>query len=128
MEGVRWNVDRAGHTATYCCVFTTARNFARFGYLFLRGGRWNDKQVVPEAWVAESTQPSQWENQGYGYYWWLPHFPDVPEDMFMADGFQTKRIYVIPSLDIVAVRIGAGDDEWDDNSFLTPIVEAVRGR
>jgi CubicO group peptidase (beta-lactamase class C family) len=128
MEGARWESDKAGHTVTYCCVYTTARNFARFGYLFLRDGRWNDRQVVPADWVEASVQPSQWENQGYGYFWWLLHFPDVPEDMFMADGFQTKRIYVIPSLDIVAVRIGAGDDEWDDSAFLTPIVEAVTGR
>ncbi len=117
--------DKTGHTMTYCCVYTTARNFARFGYLFLRDGRWNDKQVVPEEWVKESTEPSQWENPGYGFYWWLLHFPDVPQDMFFADGFQTKRIYVIPSLDIVAVRIGQGDDAWDDNAFLKPIVEAV---
>jgi CubicO group peptidase (beta-lactamase class C family) len=126
MKGARWDTDKAGHTVTYCCVYTTARNFARFGYLFLRDGRWNDKQVVPADWVKESIQPSQWENQGYGYFWWLLHFPDVPQDMFMADGFQTKRIYVIPSLDIVAVRTGAGDDEeWDDDAFLKPIVEAV---
>jgi len=125
MTGAMWDTDNAGHTVTYCCVYTTARNFACFGYLFLRDGRWNDKQVVPEEWVKESIEPSQWENQGYGYFWWLLHFPDVPQDMFFADGFQTKRIYVIPSLDIVAVRIGAGDDEWDDNAFLKPIVEAV---
>jgi CubicO group peptidase (beta-lactamase class C family) len=125
MKGALWDTDKTGHTMTWCCVHTTARNFARFGYLFLRDGRWNDQQVVPEDWVKESVEPSQWENPGYGYYWWLLHFPDVPKDMFFADGFQTKRIYVIPSLDIVAVRIGEGDDAWDDNAFLKPIVEAV---
>jgi CubicO group peptidase (beta-lactamase class C family) len=125
LKGAWWDADNAGDTMTFCCVHTTARNFARFGYLFLRNGRWNDKQVVPEDWVKESTKPSQWENQSYGYYWWLQDYPDVPKDMFMADGFQTKRIYVIPSLDIVAVRIGEGDDKWDDNAFLKPIVEAV---
>ena len=125
MKGARWSTDEAGHTLTWCCVYTTARNFARFGYLFLRDGRWNDQQVVPEDWVKESVEPSQWENPSYGYYWWLLPFPDVPKDMYMADGFQTKRIYVIPSLDIVAVRIGEGDDAWDDNAFLKPIVEAV---
>ena len=126
MKGALWDTDKAGHTVTYCCVYTTARNFARFGYLFLRDGRWNDKQVVPADWVEESIKPLQWENQSYGYYWWLLHFPDVPQDMYMANGFQTKRIYIIPSLDIVAVRIGGGDDQdWDDDAFLKPIVEAV---
>ena len=126
IKGAWWDADNAGNTMTYCCVHTTARDFARFGYLFLRNGRWGDKQLVPEEWVEESTKPSQWENLSYGYYWWLQDYPDVPKDMFMADGFQTKRIYVIPSLDIVAVRIGDNDgDDWDDNAFLKPIVESV---
>jgi CubicO group peptidase (beta-lactamase class C family) len=126
MTGATWMTDKTGHTLTYCCVQTTARNFARFGYLFLRNGRWNDRQIVPEDWVKESVEPSQWENPSYGFYWWLQDLPDVPKDLFMADGFQTKRTYVIPSLDIVAVRIGQGDgDKWDDDAFLKPIVQAV---
>jgi len=126
IKGAWWDADNAGNTMTYCCVHTTARDFARFGYLFLRNGRWGDKQLVPEEWVEESTRPSQWENLSYGYYWWLQDYPDAPTDMFMADGFQTKRIYVIPSLDVVAVRIGENDgDDWDDNAFLKPIVESV---
>jgi CubicO group peptidase (beta-lactamase class C family) len=125
IEGATWLTDEVGQTMTFCCVYTTARDFARFGYLFLRNGRWGDQQVVPEAWVRESTRPSQWENPQYGYYWWLLDLADVPEDTYSALGFQTKRIHVIPSLDIVAVRLGKGDDEWDDNAFLKPIVEAV---
>ncbi len=121
-----WLTDKVGQALTFCCVFTTARDFARFGYLFLRDGRWNDEQVVPEEWVRESTQPSQMENPNYGYYWWLFDLPGAPPDTFMAMGFQTKRIYVIPSLDIVAVRLGEGDDKnWDDSAFLRPIVEAA---
>jgi CubicO group peptidase (beta-lactamase class C family) len=147
MKGVDWAVDKAGQTMTYCCAHTTARNFARFGYLFLRNGRWGNTQVVPEQWVRESTQPSQWQipawagvsgngddrpqpsgdRPGYGYYWWLLNFPDAPKDMYMAMGIETKRIYVIPSLDIVAVRLGEGDKNWDDNAFLKPIVDATTG-
>jgi len=147
MKGVDWAVDKAGQTMTYCCAHTTARNFARFGYLFLRNGRWGNTQVVPEQWVRESTQPWQWQipawagvsgnsddgsqpsggRPGYGYYWWLLNFPDAPEDMYMAMGIQTKRIYVIPSLDLVAVRLGEGDSNWNDDEFIKPIVEAVTG-
>ena len=127
VTGAWWDTDKVGNVMTFCCVHTTARNFARFGYLYLRDGRWGDRQIVPEEWVRESLQPSQWENIQYGYYWWLLDFPDVPKDMFAAMGFQTKRIYVIPSLDIVAVRIGEGDEYWDDNAFLKPLVEATTG-
>ncbi len=107
MKGVDWAVDKAGQTMTYCCAHTTARNFARFGYLFLRNGRWGNTQVVPEQWVRESTQPSQWQNPawagvsgngddgpqpsggrpGYGYYWWLLNFPDAPEGHVHGDGY-----------------------------------------
>jgi CubicO group peptidase (beta-lactamase class C family) len=75
--------------------------------------------------VLESTQPSQDFFPQYGYLWWLPDFADVPPDTFEARGIQAKHIYVIPSLDIVAVRLGEADESWDGNAFLKPIVEAV---
>ncbi|HUS82698.1 MAG TPA: serine hydrolase [Dehalococcoidia bacterium] len=128
MESAYWMTDRLGHAMTYCCIMTTARDFARFGYLFLRNGKWGDEQVVPAGWVMTSTQPSQFENMNYGYYWWLIDFPDVPKDMYAAMGFATKRLYVIPSLDIVAVRLGEGNDlGWNDTTFLKPIVDAAGG-
>ncbi len=125
MTAMTWPTDKSGQTMTYCCVTTTAREFAKFGYLYLRGGRWEEKQVIPEEWVRLSTQPSQGLYPRYGYYWWLPDFPDSPPDTYAAMGFQTKRIYVIPSLDIVAVRLGRGDETWDGNAFLESIVDAV---
>jgi CubicO group peptidase (beta-lactamase class C family) len=126
VTGDWWDTDKAGNVLTYCCLHTTAREFARFGYLYLRDGLWGDKQIVPADWVRESTQASQSENPSYGLYWWLLDLPDAPKDTYMAMGFQTKRIYVIPSLDIVAVRIGEGDDEtWNDDAFLKPIVDAA---
>jgi len=129
MQDANWMTDNAGHAMTYCCIFSTARDFARFGYLFLRNGKWGDEQVVPADWVKTSTQPSQIENLSYGYYWWLVDFPNVPKDMYAAMGFATKRVYVIPSLDIVAVRLGEGDDlNWNDNTFLKPIVDAATGQ
>jgi CubicO group peptidase (beta-lactamase class C family) len=129
MQNANWLTDERGQAMTYCCIMSTARDFARFGYLFLRNGRWGDQQVVPADWVKTSTQPSQIENLSYGYYWWLVDFPDVPKDMYAAMGFATKRVYVIPSLDIVAVRLGEGDDiNWNDNTFLKPIVDAATGQ
>lgn len=128
MPTMTWPSDAAGQTMTYCCVMAPAREFAKFGYLYLRGGRWEDQQVVSEEWVRESTQPSQDMFPQYGYLWWLPEFPDVPPDTFEARGIEAKHMYVIPSLDIVAVRLGAGDPTWDGNAFLKPVVEAVKDR
>jgi CubicO group peptidase (beta-lactamase class C family) len=125
IQDATWMKDAKGQPMTYCCIMDTARDFARFGYLFLRKGQWEDQQIVPVDWVETSTQPSQTENINYGYYWWLYDFPDIPTDMYAGMGMGTKRIYVIPSLDIVAVRLGDNDLTWDDGSFLKPIVEAV---
>jgi CubicO group peptidase (beta-lactamase class C family) len=127
MERAAWPSDRAGQTLTYCCVITTAREFAKFGYLYLRNGEWDGQQLVPEAWVRETTQPSQQMFPQYGLLWWVPDLPGAPDDTFMARGIQARHVYVIPSLDIVAVRIGTADQAGDAdlNAFITPIVEAV---
>jgi CubicO group peptidase (beta-lactamase class C family) len=127
MPKATWLKDTKGHTTTYCCVFTTAREFAKFGYLYLRGGRWEDKQVVPAEWVEESTRAQEelYPTHGYGLLWHVPTFADVPRKVFDAEGIATKYIYVVPDLDIVAVRLGMADNNWDGNTFLGLIAKAV---
>lgn len=147
--------DAAGHTLTYCCLDTTTRNFARFGQLYLEDGRWGDEQVVPESWVAESVAGSRAAPDDYGYQWWLGGAVGVPDDMYSARGHDGQYIYVIPSLDLVAVRNGiyvkdegppvaeptlfehypsgglvpgrgtTPPDSWDDGAFLGPIVAGI---
>ena len=127
MPKATWLKDAKGHTTTYCCIFTTAREFARFGYLYLRGGLWEDRQVVPAEWVEESTRTQEelYPTHGYGFLWHVPTFADVPGRVFDAEGIETKYIYVVPDLDIVAVRLGAADNNWDGNTFLGLIAKAV---
>lgn len=90
----------------------SARDMARFGLLFLRGGRWNDEQIVPAAWVEESTR--SWSDAGtsggYGYLWWIAeggrHLPGVtlPAGSYSARGAGGHYILVIPRLDLVLVH------------------------
>jgi CubicO group peptidase (beta-lactamase class C family) len=93
----------------------TARDLARFGLLYLRRGRWNNKQIVPEAWVEKSTHASEMvkaggvEVGGYEYLWWVEyggvHFPEVSiPGMFSARGAGGHYLLVIPSLDLVIVH------------------------
>lgn len=90
----------------------TARDLARFGELFLRGGRWGGEQVVPEAWVQDSVAPiSEAGLAGaYGYMWWVAragiHFPNarVPEGTYSARGAGGHYVVVIPALDAVIVH------------------------
>lgn len=106
MSPVDWWLDATGQTATYCCLDTPSRQFAKFGLLFLRGGDWNGVQVVPSDWVEVSTSPSVAAH--YGYQWWLDVTPGGNE-MFSARGFDGQYIYVIPALDLVVVRNGHYD-------------------
>jgi CubicO group peptidase (beta-lactamase class C family) len=90
----------------------SARDLARFGLLYLHHGRWGDRQIVPQAWVTESTTPfSETHIQsGYGYLWWTT-FPDrgvpimdLPSGAFWADGARGQFVAVDPADDLVVVH------------------------
>ena len=122
---------------------------ARIGYLYLRGGKWKDKQIIPEKFVAmaSSTLKSvvglpevDRKNHGnasdhYGLLWWNNAdgtLSGVPQDAFWSWGLYDSLIVVIPSLDIVVARAGKswkrrGEEHYEVlKPFLEPIVAAVR--
>ena len=95
----------------------SARDLARFALLYLHEGRWNGQQIIPSAWIRESTQsysdafPDQGRGYGYGYLWWIG-FPDnngaptvrVPPGTFAAMGAEGQYAFVIPAYDLVVVH------------------------
>jgi CubicO group peptidase (beta-lactamase class C family) len=111
----------------YQFIEASALAAARFGLLALRGGEWDGTPVVPADFMAEAVSPSQSLNPSYGYLWWLnggaeagghqqlfdgldragPYFPDAPPDAYAALGKGDQMIVVVPSLDLVVVRLGA---------------------
>jgi CubicO group peptidase (beta-lactamase class C family) len=110
----------------------SARDMARFGLLFARGGRWEDEQIIPESWVAESTtaySDARTVNAcegGYGYMWWVAadgrHLPNValPDGSFSARGAGGQHVLVIPAWDVVIVhRVDTfiPDNEVVDSQF-----------
>jgi CubicO group peptidase (beta-lactamase class C family) len=90
----------------------SARDFARFGLLYLRHGEWNGVQVIPREWVAASTQPySDTESGGYGYLWWTGDSASgeraeisFPKGSFWAEGHLGQYAVVVPGLDLVVVN------------------------
>ena len=83
------------------------RDFAKFGLLFLRGGNWDGTHVVSQSWVTESTTSLASNYGGYAYQWWTAGANtsvDFPADMYSAQGLDTQRIIVIPSLDLVIAK------------------------
>ena len=98
----------------------SARDLARFGLLFARGGRWGDKQIIPQNWVEESTRPYSTTERGggYGYMWWVAangkFYPGVtlPDGSFAASGHRGHKILVVPQWDFVIVhRVNTFEEE-----------------
>lgn len=118
------------HTNAHSGLRLTARDFARLGYLLLRGGAWKDQQIVPKWWIDLATRSSQNLNPSYGYTFWVntdgTHWPEVPKDAFAFSGFATNRCFIVPSLDLVVVRLGYGPTPTAPVGFpLTSIVPAI---
>lgn len=102
-----WETDPMGNTFGAGGLFLTLREFHRFGELYLQGGRWNGKQLVPERWVMESTR-KQVENHtpyGYGYLFW-----GGPEGSFRADGKYGQLSIIIRSKDAVVSVLSESRD------------------
>jgi CubicO group peptidase (beta-lactamase class C family) len=96
----------------------SARDFARFALLYLRGGKWEGNQIVPAQWVAESTHPwSDTESGGYGYLWWTGdaatpgHRAEYvfPRGSFWLEGHLGQYAVVVPSRDLIVVVRVEGD-------------------
>jgi CubicO group peptidase (beta-lactamase class C family) len=101
---------------------TSARDAARLGLLVLAGGRWQGEDVIGDPrFLAEALSSSQSHNPSYGLLWWLngkakspqggkivdgPLIPTAPPDLVAAQGALGRKIYVVPSLDLVVTRLG----------------------
>ncbi|NPU64154.1 serine hydrolase [Bradyrhizobium sp. 83012] len=86
----------------------SARDLARFGLLFLNGGRWNGAQLIPAHWVTESTarlSDTEQPERGYGYLWWTYAKPSSGLSAFFANGFGGQLVVVVPSKRLVLVQL-----------------------
>jgi CubicO group peptidase (beta-lactamase class C family) len=110
------------HTNAHTGVHISARELARLGYLMLRRGSWNGRQIVPEAWIEKATRPSQALNQSYGYTWWVGA---GRADGYGARGLHANVLVVVPALDLVVVRLGNGPIAWSEADVIGKVVGAV---
>jgi CubicO group peptidase (beta-lactamase class C family) len=129
--------DASGTWIASSYIHATARDFARLGLLYLRGGVWDGKQIVPRAWVDIGRTPTLASMGGYGALFWLnaPN-PDtgapamsaeLPPDTFYARGFGGQLIAIIPSRDVVIVMLNAAyaDDASAIVHLLADILKAL---
>lgn len=109
-------------------VWIHSWDMARFGYLWLRGGKWGDKQIIPPAFVKAALTPSTVENSpDYGYLWWLnsqgKNYPGLPANVYGARGAGSNTILISPDHDLVVVwRWHAGNEA----EFARRIIAAMK--
>jgi CubicO group peptidase (beta-lactamase class C family) len=127
MENVGWGkTGGKGHLGPYNspgAFNCSGRDHARFLYLAMHKGNWAGKQVVPASyydWALQGTQA----NPAYGAQWWLaPRYKDVPADLVQTYGHLYNDGYLVPSLDLVFVRLGRG--ETFPRGFQSDLVKKV---
>lgn len=118
-------------------LWATARDWARFGLFFLQDGVWQGQRILPQGWGAYCTTCSGGPvKRRYGAHFWLNgsktdhpndrRWPDAPPDTYAALGYQEQKMIIIPSKDLVLVRLGATPDPsaWNTNQFIKEVLAA----
>lgn len=116
LDAMEWRYDRRSWHPAYLFRLST-RDLARFGLLYLRGGTWGGRQIVPQTWIDRTTR---WHSDvarpdgtpipgaGYGMMWWVHRPPDVPMSfggrVFSAEGTGSQVVLILPALDLVFVH------------------------
>jgi CubicO group peptidase (beta-lactamase class C family) len=127
---VEWLGDLAGMPAAASGLRLRPRDLAKFGSLYLHGGRWGGKQVLPEDWVALSTRrqfrfkPSTGADAGgafgYGYFWWYNCYPTAAGlvEARTAVGNGNQRVFVLPGLDMVVTILAGRYNDFTTGATL----------
>jgi hypothetical protein len=122
-------------------VWTTPRDLARLGLLYLQNGQWNGEQILPQNWLeyVSTPAPAQPESPnsagsavpGYGAQWWLfnDRIEGIPDDTIAARGNRGQFLIIVPSQDLIIVRRGhdiAGEPGFDEVQFTRDVLAALR--
>lgn len=133
-----WMDRPRGSAKAFCCFFATAPDWLRVGHLFLRQGQVGDRQVIPAAWIATMRQESPLEPT-FGMHLWLKartsdysnvnsasSAPFLDPNAFYLDGHHHQKVYILPTYDMVIVRLGEEPPAWDDAVIPNTLIEALK--
>ncbi|GGB77946.1 serine hydrolase [Flavobacterium suaedae] len=125
-----WQVDNMdGIEKAYCCIGSNARDFSRFGKLFLHEGNWNGKQILDSTAVNKMVSPRFDDSPFYGYGWWINNY--LGKKMYYMRGHLGQFVIVIPQDDIIITRLGhlkglQTSDDIHSNDFYVYVDEAYK--
>ena len=129
MNSMVIETDMKGNFVGSSYGWATTRDWAKFGLLYLHKGNWNGDQVFDESWAKYVATPTNGSKGDYGGHFWLNaggRYPDAPRDLYSCNGFQGQKVFIIPSLDLVIVRMGLTEDaKFDVNGMLKGIIGSL---
>ena len=122
-----WSLDNInGLEKSYCCFYTTAREFARIGKLYLDNGYYNGSSIVTPEYINESLQPINCKDESgnlvdyYGYHWWLMNH--AGNKIFYARGILGQYIIIVPEEKIIIVRLGRLRGAKSNNNHYSDMI------
>jgi hypothetical protein len=137
MRSAVMEMDASGTYVGSSFMYATARDWARFGLLYLQDGIWEGERILPKGWVEYSTTPTPKAPNGqYGAHFWLNRghpenpegrlFPQLPTDLFLAWGYHEQQTVVLPSRKLVVVRLGmTPQGSWGLESLVMDVLKAI---
>ncbi|MEZ4775287.1 MAG: serine hydrolase [Bacteroidia bacterium] len=141
MSSAVMEVDASGTFVGSSFCYATPRDWAKFGLLFLNNGVWGGDRILSEGWVDYSRKRTTTDPYGrYGAHFWtngtkpVPddngyhYWPNLPEDMYYASGFDGQYVVIVPSRDVVVVRLGVTTDRdaFDIGELVSGVLDAIQ--
>ncbi|MDC9721412.1 MAG: serine hydrolase [Urechidicola sp.] len=126
MNSMVIETDLSGNYVGSSYGWATTRDWAKFGLLYLHNGNWNGEQLFDPEWSKYVATPTNTSNGEYGGHFWLNAggiYPDVPKDLYSANGYQGQRVFIIPSKDLIVVRLGLASIDF--NELLKGVLESI---
>ena len=126
-----WQLDskESGMEKAYCCIASNARDFAKLGKLYDDFGKWNGKQLLDSAFIAESIKPQLEDYPHYGLGIWLE--PNISSEVFYFRGILGQYVIVLPQEEVIIVRLGqkggkVPDDKEHPDDFYFYLEEVLK--
>lgn len=131
MNSMLIETDLAGNFVGSSYSWATTRDWAKLGLLYMNKGNWNGEQILDASWVDYATTPTNSSQGQYGAQIWLNaegySFPDVAKDLYYFGGYQGQKVFMIPSKDLVVVRMGIDNAKKTDfNKLLKDIIGTIK--
>lgn len=138
-DAALWMDKSGGYPRGFCCLFASARDWLRVGLLLTADGKVGERQLVSAELIQAMKTPSS-TNPNFGMHLWLgsPNArerkyndyavkafhsaPFMANDIYYIDGFGGQRVYIVPSRDLIVVRTGVSQLDWDDAPLINTII------